>query len=276
MKKKIVMGIVITMLSFSMVACSKEEKTEEVMVEDSAEEQEVVETETESEDSVSETDEAETQTTQEDIAWPEEFAAWGVPTIETATVTLADNRSSEDGMMTQGINAIVNLEDVTQADFDAYCATLEQEGFLKSEDSLEGIMMSYTKAVDGGELELITAYAEDGTTISVHNSAATANKDAAAGGSVEWPESISGVPVFTKGKYKETVDMGGNMYTITYLEVSEEDISAYESELLGKGFISQEMEDSVGYMKQDGNTAYSVGIIATGDTVQLIVYVGTY
>lgn len=279
MKKKIVMGIVITMLSFSMVACAKEEKTEEVMVEDSAEEQEEeseIETETESEDSVKEADTAETQTAKEELTWPEEFAAWGVPTIETATVKLADNRSSEGDMMTQGINAIVNLSDVSQADFDAYCVSLEGAGFQKEDGSLAGTLLYYNKTVEGGEIEIIASFDGEVVTISVHNSAATAIKDEAAGGEADWPEAISGVPEFTKGKYKETVDMGGNMFTITYLEVTPEDVEAYESELLAKGFISQEMEDSIGYMKQDGNTAYSVGIIASGDSIQLIVYVGTY
>lgn len=279
MKKKIVMGIVITMLSFSMVACAKEEKTEEVMVEDSAEEQEEeseIETETESEDSVKEADIAETQTANEELTWPEEFAAWGVPTIETATVTLADNRSSEGDMMTQGINAIVNLSDVSQADFDAYCVSLESAGFQKEDGSIDGTLLYYIKTVEGGEIEIIASFDGEVVTISVHNSAATAIKDEAAGGEADWPEAISGVPEFTKGKYKETVDMGGNMFTITYLEVTPEDVEAYESELLAKGFISQEMEDSIGYMKQDGNTAYSVGIIASEDSIQLIVYVGTY
>lgn len=210
-------------------------------------------------------------------AWPEEFAKWGVPVIQSATVSLADNKSATAEGITQGVNAIVNLQQLSKSDFEAYTQALETAGFEKNtEESVEGFMLSYEKNVTGGVIVITLFYAEDITTISVNNSAAAAEKDAAAGGSVNWPEPIKTIPEFTKGSFKETVEMGGGMYALTFLNVTEADLVWYRGVLENAGFISQDSEDTEGYVKMGKATAYSVGFGLEGDTLQIVAMSTSY
>lgn len=281
MKRKLIIEIAGILMILSLVSCGSKADVEDVSAtseqesvfpeEDSATAAEEILFEQETPDS-SEDDVFQAATTD----WPEEFGKWGIPIINTATVTLADNRSSNGDMMTQGVNAIVNLADVSKSDFEEYCTKLENEGFEKSSDSIGDSILIYVRSIEGGEIEMTLSYATDGTTIIANNSAVTAQKDAAAGGTVDWPDALKAVPAFSKGKFKETVDMGGNMYTITFNEVSASDLDDYKNELLSNGFQRQDSEDTEGYMKMDSNSAYSVGFILSGDSLQIIIYLGTY
>lgn len=212
----------------------------------------------------------------QDLTWPQEFDDWGIPTIDSAKVVLVEDRSVSGGMVTQGVNIIVNLADLSKQDFDAYCAELKKKGFVKSADSLEGVMLFFEKTVEGGVIELTLSYAEDTTTIIANNSAAAAQSADATGGSPEWPDSAKGIPGFTKGNFKETVEMGGGMYAITYTGVEESDLDWYRAELKKAGFAIQDSEDTEGYAKLDKDKAYSVGFIFENDTLQIIVMSSSY
>ena len=137
-------------------------------------------------------------------------------------------------------------------------------------------MLVYDKSVTGGIIKMTIMYAEDTTTITVNNSAAAAEKDAAAGGSSDWPESVKGIPEFTKGSYIETVEMGGGMYAINFKDVTEEDLDWYRSTLKSAGFEKQDSEDTEGYAKFDAEKAYSVGFVLEGGKLQIIVLSSSY
>lgn len=211
-----------------------------------------------------------------EATWPKEFEAWGVPTIDGANITLTDNRSIENGMLTQGVNIIVNLSELSKEDFNTYCHELEKTGFVKNENSMDEIMIVYNKTVDGGEIEITISYSEDTTTIVVNNSAVASQQVANVGASAEWPDCAKGIPEFTKGTYKETVSMGGTMYAITFTEVDDADLNWYRGELKKAGFEKQDSEDTEGYAKLDTDAAYSVGFVYENGTLQIIVMTETY
>ncbi len=203
--------------------------------------------------------------------WPAEFSAWDVPILSQGTITSASNKSVSGDVMTQGVNVVVALKNVSKANFDAYCGKLENKGFVKSSDSLADIMLYYEKSVAGGLIKITLSYSADGTTIVVNNSAAAAAKETASAGKTQWPDSAKSIPEFTKGKYKETVEMGGGMYAITFTAVTEADLEQYRNTLKKAGFERQDQEDTEGYGKISKNTAFSVGFIISGDTLQIIV-----
>jgi hypothetical protein len=206
-------------------------------------------------------------------AWPAEFAQWGVPALSKGVVTVSDNRSVADGMVTKGVNAVVNVKNVTKADFDDYCKELESKGYAKMPESLENVILYYEKKADDGVIKITLSFSDDMATIIVNNSGAAAKK-VGDQGEVKWPETLKGIPMFTKGKYKETVEMGGGIYAITFTEVSDADMDQYRSTLKNAGFISQKNEDTEAYGKFEGNNSWSVGFNYSGDTLQLIMLGG--
>ena len=210
--------------------------------------------------------------------WPEEFSKWDVPTIENATITFADNKSATSTGFTQGINAVVNLKQLSKSDFDKYLEALVKKGFEKnSDESLADVMLIYEKSVSGGVIKITLVYDEDTTTISVNNSAAAAEKEAAAGGgTADWPESVKGIPEFTKGSFIETVEMGGGMYAINFKDVTEDDLNWYRSTLKSAGFEKQDSDDTEGYAKFNTDKAYSVGFFLEDGKLQIIVMSSSY
>ncbi len=210
------------------------------------------------------------------VSWPSEFSDWDIPALKKGTVVLSDNRSVSGGVLTQGINVVVNLKDVSKADFDDYCSELKKNGFEKSADSLADVLLGYEKTVEGGIIKMTLTFSENGVTIIANNSAAEAIKNDASvsSGDVQWPDTLKGIPVFTKGNYKETVEMGGNMYAITYTGITESDLEWYRGLLENEGFMSQETDDYEGYMKMDGSKAFSVGFSNTEGTMQIVATVG--
>ncbi len=213
----------------------------------------------------------------ESATWPEEFASWNVPIIEGATLKTSTNVSATSAGLTQGSNVVVTLDKISRSSFDTYIKSLEGIGFVKNNgESLGDIMLIYDKSVDGGDIKMTMFYSEDVTTITAYNSAAAAEKESQAGGSVVWPESVKAIPSFTKGKYKETIGMGGGMYAITYLNVTAADLDWYRNTLKKAGFEKQEGEDTEGYFKIEQDATYSVGFSLEGDNLQLVVLSGTY
>lgn len=210
------------------------------------------------------------------VQWPEEFKAWDVPTINTARVVSSTNTSMSGGVLVTGVNVIVNLKDVTKADFESYRAELISKGYIASKDSLPEVMEVFEKQVTGGIIKITLSYTAEGTTIVANNSAAAAAKDTTDGGKTQWPASAKAIPEFTKGTYVETVSMGGEMYAITFSGITDADLDWYRDTLKNAGFISQENEDTEGYAKMTGNASYSVGFIKTGNKVQIIVASGTF
>lgn len=225
--------------------------------------------------SSSEIDTSTTAESSDTLSWPTEFANWNVPVIESATLLTADNKSMDGQMITQGKNALVSLSDVTQDDYNSYKSTLEKEGFVRTEDSLDNILEYYEKEIDGGLLTITLSFSEDTTTILVNNSSIT-DDTSSFEATTGWPESLSDIPEFTKGSYKETVDMGGGMYAITYNDVTESDLDWYRSQLTSNGFFDQELEDTEGYGKVDANGGYSVGFVLEGSTLQIIAIYSSY
>jgi hypothetical protein len=210
------------------------------------------------------------------VQWPEEFDKWDVPIIKSAKVTLANNTSMSGGILVTGINVVVNLDNVTKADFESYKETLTVNGFTASDGSLPEVLEVFEKPVTGGTIKITLSYTQDSTTIVVNNSAAAAAKDTTDGGKTQWPAAVKEVPEFTKGTYIETIPMGGNMYTVSFSGVTDADLDWYRGKLASSGFISQENEDTEGYAKITANATYSVGFTKTGNKLQIIVAFGTY
>jgi hypothetical protein len=207
---------------------------------------------------------------QEGAIWPEEFTKWDVPTMNKAKVVSTADTSVSGGVITQGVNITVNLKDVSKANFDAYCEELTGKGYTKSPDSLPDIMLFYEKSVDGGIIKLTLSYSEEGTTIIANNSAAAAKK-AENPGKTQWPQSAKDVPEFTKAKYKETVEIGGGMYAITFTGVSAADLDWYRTTLKKAGFERDESSDTETYGKLNGNTIIGVGFDLSGDVLQIMI-----
>lgn len=208
--------------------------------------------------------------------WPDEFSAWDIPVPAKGRVTSSDNRSVSGGMFTQGVNVIVNLSDLSKSDFDAYCGELESKGFIKDPSSLADVMLVYEKAVGVSTLKLTLSYSESGTTIVANNPSAADNKESAGTGAAGWPQSLKEIPEFSKGSYKETVELGGGMYAITFTGVSDADIDWYRNTLINSGFERQPSPDTEGYMKMGSNTAYSVGFVLSDGVLQLVIASGTF
>jgi len=204
--------------------------------------------------------------------WPVEFENWQIPIIKEAKVTLAENRSASGNVMTQGVNVVVVLSGVDKEAFEAYTKSLEKSDFVKNvEESMGDIMMSYNKQISGGDIEMLLVFSEDSTTITAYNSAAAAAKENEASGDLVWPENLKAVPEFTKGKYKETVNMGGDLIAITFLDTNDSDVDWYRNELKQSGFERQDDSDTEGYLKMENGYIYTVGFIQEGGTLQIII-----
>lgn len=140
----------------------------------------------------------------------------------------------------------------------------------------------YYKEIDGGTIKITLSYSGDTLTLIINNGALEAAREsgeaqASHSGGMDngaWPEAIKGIPAFDKGVHLETLPMGGNMYAITFQEVSEEDLKAYRKQLLDNGFSLQPDVDNEGYSKIEKDKAYSVGFILDGKTLQVICAIG--
>lgn len=204
----------------------------------------------------------------EGLSWPGEFQAWGVPTSSRGTVTVADNRSSSGDMITQGTVAVVNIKDFSKVDFDAYCTDLVRAGFVLSQNSLQDVMMVYN---NGGGIKVTLSFSQNLTTVIANNSAAAKNAPAG-NNNLVWPPNAGLIPVFSGGTYKETVHMGDDMYAITFAGVSEAALNDYRSTLRSAGFAKQDDSDTEGYMKVTGGTGYSVGLVRSGSSLQILTF----
>ena len=202
------------------------------------------------------------------LSWPGEFQAWGIPISSRGTVTLADNRSSSGDMLTQGVVAVVNITDFSKADFDAYCGDLVRAGFALSQDSLRDAMMVYNR----GGVKVTASFSPELTTVIANNPAA-AKKAPAGNGNLVWPSNAGPIPVFSGGTFKETVHMGDGMYAITFVGVSEGALNEYRATLRSAGFAKQDDSDTEGYMKVAGGTAYTVGLVRSGSSLQIMTFV---
>jgi len=210
------------------------------------------------------------------VQWPVEFKAWGIPQLDSGTLTVADNKSVANGVMTQGLVATVNVIEVTPEAFENYAKALVDAGFTKSPDSLGEALSFYEAKTDTGLMKITLSYSDSTVTIIASNEGASANKSSSPASAANWPEAIKGVPAFTEGSYIETVDLGGNMFTINYKDVTESHIEAYRKTLLGAGFAKQEGQDTEGYFKMDTHASYSVGFYLEGEIFQMIIAVGTF
>ena len=201
------------------------------------------------------------------LSWPGEFQAWGVPTSSRGTVTLADNRSSSGDTMTQGVVAVVNIKDFSKADFDAYCGDLVRAGFAPSQDSLRDALMVYNR----GGVKVTASFSPELTTVIANNPAA-AQKAPAGNRNLVWPSNAGPIPVFSGGTFKETVHMGDGMYAISFVAVSEAALNEYRATLRSAGFAKQDESDTEGYMKVVGGTAYTVGLVPSGSSLQIMTF----
>lgn len=205
------------------------------------------------------------------LSWPGEFQAWGVPTSSRGTVTLADNRSASGDMVTQGVIAVVNIKDFGKADFDAYCADLVRAGFVLSQDSLQDVLMVYNRSGNGGAIKVTLSFSPELTTV-VANNPAAAKKVPEGNTNLVWPSNAGAIPVFSGGTFKESVHMGEGMYAITFVGVSEAALNDYRSALRNANFQKQDEEDTEGYMKVIGGTAYTVGLVRSGSSLQILTF----
>ncbi len=262
MKRALLMALALT-VALSMVGCGSKASTPEadVPAEQTASEQSAPEAEVASQNQKKE--------------WPAQFKEWGIPILVSATVSGTEDRSATQEGMTQGVNVVVNLKDVSKTDFDSYCATLLGSGFADNGTSLPEVMMVYEKSIDGGIIKMTLSYSDTGTTVIANNSAVAAAKANDAGGSTHWPDSMKDVPVFDNGHFTEAVEMGGGMYALNFKNVTEAELDAYRNTLLKAGFQRQEGTDTEGYALLKANAAYSVGFALVGDKLQLVLAIGT-
>ncbi len=210
-----------------------------------------------------------------ELAWPEEYSKWGVPQLEVGTVIFSDNRSGAGQTMTKGILATVNIGGITSEDFADYDKALATAGFIKSTDSLGEALSFYEKTVDGGLIKITTSFSDNTATIVAENTAAAAEKPTSDGKTSVWPKTIKEIPAFTDGDYLETIELGGNMFAMTFLNVTDKALDAYRKTLLDAGFEKQDGDDE-GYAKLGESAAYSIGLILDGTTLQIIAAYGTY
>ena len=203
-----------------------------------------------------------------ELEWPDEFEQWNIPVIDDVTIEAAENRSASNEGFTQGVNVVVSLKKLSKSDLEAYLTKLTESGFTENNaESLQDVIYVYNKNITAGAIDMTIVYSEDTTTITAHNSAAEAEKNASAGGDVNWPQTLQAIPQFNKGRYKETVEMGGGMYTISYVDVKTADLDDYRNALEAAGFQQEEQD---GYLKLDGKIAYSVGFTLVGDALQIM------
>ena len=201
------------------------------------------------------------------LSWPGEFQAWGVPISSRGTVTLADNRSSSGDMINQGVVAVVNIKDFSKADFDAYCGDLVRTGFVLNPDSLKDAMMVYNR----GGIKVTASFSPELTTVIANNPGA-AKKAPAGNNNLVWPSNAGPIPVFSGGTFKETVHMGDGMYAISFVGVAEAALNDYRAALRRAGFAKQDDSDTEGYMKIVGGTAYTVGLVRSGSSLQIMTF----
>lgn len=210
------------------------------------------------------------------LQWPVEFEKWGIPKLETGTLTVADNKSVVDGVMTTGLVAIVNVSDVTPEAFKSYSEALISSGLVLSPDSLGEALSFYEGKTATGAMKVTVSYSSGLVTVIADNPGAAADKTASPASAKNWPEAAKDIPAFTEGSFVETIDLGGNMYTITYKDVPSSALKSYKETLLAAGFMSQGNADTDGYAKMDTHASYSVGFTVEGDTLQIIIAVGTF
>lgn len=210
------------------------------------------------------------------LQWPIEFDQWNLPKLESGILTVADNKSVADGVMATGLVAVVNVKDVTPEAFKSYTEALIKSGLTLSPDSLGDALSFYERKSNDGVLKMTLSYSEGMVSIIADNTAAASKEKTSSPASASnWPEVASAIPAFTDGSYVETIDMGGNMYTLTYKDVPASALENYSETLLAAGFVSQGNETN-GYARMDTNAAYSVGFYMAGDTLQIVIAVGTY
>lgn len=210
------------------------------------------------------------------LQWPVEFEKWGIPQLESGTLTVADNKSVVDGVMTTGLVAVVNISEVTPEDFKLYSEALVNSGFVLSPDSLGEALSFYEGKTATGVMKVTVSYSSGLVTVIADNPGAAADKTASPASAKDWPEAAKDVPAFTEGSFIETIDMGGNMYTLTYKDVPASALDAYRETLLAAGFMSQGDKETDGYARMDAHASYSVGFYMAGEILQIIIAVGTY
>lgn len=210
------------------------------------------------------------------LQWPLEFEKWGIPQLESGTLTVADNKSVVDGVMTTGLVAIVNVSDVSPEAFKGYSDALVSSGLVLSPDSLGEALSFYEGKTDTGILKVTVSYSSGTVSIIADNPGAADTKTASPASAANWPEAAKDIPAFTAGSYIETIDMGGNMYTLTYKDVPASALDAYKETLLAAGFMDQGNADTDGYARMDAHASYSVGFYMSGEALQIIIAIGTY
>jgi len=212
-----------------------------------------------------------------ELVWPEEFALWNVPIVENVTLTAANNKSVSGDVLTQGLVAVVEITGLDMQGFKAYGETLINEGFALDPTSVPGAIEYYTRESATGVITLTMAFGDDRSSIIVNNTGAEAEKEASSTspGSDTWPETLSDIPEFNGGTFKEVIDMTGGMYTITYTDVTQEALDTYKKELSNKGYAMEEDQGSEMYFLFDGTTSYAVGFNTVDSTLQLIVMIST-
>ena len=216
------------------------------------------------------------------VAWPKEFDAWGIPTIKDATLTFADNKSAAGNTLTSGVTASVIIDKLTRKQFDAYTKALLDAGFEKAEGSIDILLQAHEKTVPEGVIRIMLTHEDASTSIIVTHSGAGAIKDAEAKANAgkgpdtkDWPDALKAVPLFPAGAFKEMLAMGGNFFTLTWLDVTQADWDAYTKTLEKEGYAATNLGDTTGYIKMDGKNMTNVsGILADG-TLQIVVVTGT-
>lgn len=270
--RKIMIFILVGLMAVNLTACGGTK--EDVKKESERETQNEIQDETKNE--INKEDETDSED-QKKLDWPKEFGEWGIPIIKEAVVSISENRSMSGEIMVQGVTASVNLKELSKDTFNAYGEELESKGFVKNLDSLEDVMEVYEKNVDGGVVKVTISFSEDITTIIANNSAADVEEqEASTVGKSDWPVSEKDIPEFTKGNFKETIEMGEGMYTVTYTGVTTADLDWYRNILKDDGFNLIEDSEEESYGKMTGSTSYAVGFIISGDTVQFVVMNSTY
>ena len=66
--------------------------------------------------------------------------------------------------------------------------------------------------------------------------------------------------------------MGDGLYAISFVGVAEAALNEYRAALRSAGFVKQEDSDTEGYMKIVGGTAYTVGLVRSSSSLQIMTF----
>lgn len=210
----------------------------------------------------------------QNLSWPKEATELGIPEIKTGTITSANVVPVPITKYKE--NVTLEISGFTKEALEKYKEQLVVDGFLQGEVYPEDALLNYTKSGDQLELDLtmtFDAQSGDFSMIAINKASDTEAEGYVPDENISLSEGMpSEVPEFTKGSLIDSteLDMGEGMimYSSKYKEVGQDDIDAYEKELMKAGF--EKGEDGYQMMDATGLSMVMVGIEFDGNLLTLV------